>query len=402
MNGIRTSILLILCFLGFNGIQSNIFGHSSQSSYNNINVLDTRVNGRMVIGGINSQTISVLLQINTNSGLDAMGGATMVIGFDTSTISYKESPVKNLDYIFHNFCDGKYSLASVTRPMKDKIWINIDLPINHTNDGTIVAGGSDWTDVVTINFVIKNSRSLANVFWITNSVFWGIYDDDNITFWNIGQFQDALNIPLPVELSSFTATITNDKVVLEWWTLTEVDNYGFEIERSVDNYEWQKIGFLRGYGNSNSPKFYSYIDNQLNGGTIFRYRLKQIDTDGSYEFSEMIEVEFIPKNFALYQNYPNPFNPLTKIKYTIPVVIVPSEEQGKQSRFVTLKVYDVLGNEVATLVNEEKSAGTYELEFSTKGGSVSAGTGNDLSSGIYFYKLQAGDFIETKKMILMK
>ncbi|HEY6436512.1 MAG TPA: T9SS type A sorting domain-containing protein, partial [Ignavibacteriaceae bacterium] len=108
------------------------------------------------------------------------------------------------------------------------------------------------------------------------------------------------------------------------------------------------------------------------------------------------------KKFALYQNYPNPFNPLTKIKYTIPVVIVPSEEQGKQSRFVTLKVYDVLGNEVATLVNEEKSAGTYELEFSTKGGYVSAGTGTDLSSGIYFYKLQAGDFIETKKMIVIK
>ncbi|HEY6435531.1 MAG TPA: hypothetical protein VIY47_03000, partial [Ignavibacteriaceae bacterium] len=234
MKGIRTTILLILCFLGFNGIQLNVYGHSSQDSYNSLKILDTRVNGRIVVVGMNSQTISVLLQINTNSGLDAMGGATMVIGFDTSTISFKESPVKNLDYIFHNFCDGKYSPASVTRPMKDKIWINIDLPINHTNDGTIVAGGIDWTDVVTINFDVKDSRSLANVYWITNSVFWGIYDDDNITFWNTGQFQDALNIPLPVELSSFTATITDDKVVLEWWTITEVDNYGFEIDRSVD------------------------------------------------------------------------------------------------------------------------------------------------------------------------
>jgi hypothetical protein len=96
-------------------------------------------------------------------------------------------------------------------------------------------------------------------------------------------------------------------------------------------------------------------------------------------------------SFLLEQNYPNPFNPITKIEYRIP-----------NSEFVSLKVYDILGNEIATLVNEEKSAGEYEVEFSAKGGSASGGNAYDLPSGIYFYQLKAGGFIETKKMILMK
>jgi hypothetical protein len=104
----------------------------------------------------------------------------------------------------------------------------------------------------------------------------------------------------------------------------------------------------------------------------------------------------LPDRFYLYQNSPNPFNPSTIIKYTIPNVI------AKQSQFVTLKVYDVLGNEVATVVSEEKSAGTYEVEFSAKGGSASGGNATGLSSGVYFYKLKAGNFVETKKMILLR
>jgi len=113
----------------------------------------------------------------------------------------------------------------------------------------------------------------------------------------------------------------------------------------------------------------------------------------------MVSEELLLNNYGLEQNYPNPFNPSTKIKYTIPSVIA---SETKQSQLVSLKVYDVLGNEVATLVNEEKSAGNYEVNFSAKGGSASGGNAYSLSSGIYFYKLQAGNFTETKKMLLMK
>jgi hypothetical protein len=120
------------------------------------------------------------------------------------------------------------------------------------------------------------------------------------------------------------------------------------------------------------------------------YRLKQIDYDGSYEYSDVIEVTSSPLSFQLYQNYPNPFNPTTKIKFTIPQSPLPGGDG--RGGLVTLKVYDVLGNEVAILINEEKLAGTYEVEFDGAG----------LPSGIYFYKLQAGSFVETKNMMLMK
>ncbi len=125
-----------------------------------------------------------------------------------------------------------------------------------------------------------------------------------------------------------------------------------------------------------------FIDENVTSGT-YKYRLKQIDFDGSFTYSNEIEVEvdFTPKEFVLYQNYPNPFNPKTVISYQLPV-------NGN----VTLKVYDVLGNEVATLVNEEKQAGVYEVEFD----------GSSLASGMYLYKLQAGTFVQLKKMILIK
>ena len=120
--------------------------------------------------------------------------------------------------------------------------------------------------------------------------------------------------------------------------------------------------------------------------------MKQIDFDGTFTYSNEIEVEvdFTPKEFVLYQNYPNPFNPTTKIKYTIPQSVIARET--KQSHLVSLKVYDILGNEVATLVNEEKPAGSYEVEFSAI----------DLPSGIYFYQMKAGSFVKTKKMVLIK
>jgi len=191
---------------------------------------------------------------------------------------------------------------------------------------------------------------------------------------------------LPVELTSFSATTIGSLIKLSWSTSTEVNNYGFEIERKVGSpqsaiYNYEKIGFLNGNGNSNSPKSYSYQDNSISAGK-YSYRLKQIDNDGQFEYSEVIEIDLgLPTEYELTQNYPNPFNPSTKISWQSPV-----------SSHQTLKVYDVLGNEVATLVNEYKPAGSYEVTFDA----------SSLSSGIYLYKIQSGNFIQTKKMILIK
>ncbi len=191
---------------------------------------------------------------------------------------------------------------------------------------------------------------------------------------------------VPVELTSFTANVNGNNVLLNWQTATEVNNYGFEIQRSAfsdQRSEWNTIGFVKGNGTSNSPKEYSFTDIVSQSGK-YSYRLKQIDIDGSYKYSDIVEVNIgTPEKFELSQNYPNPFNPSTTIEYSIPKNSVQN---------VQLKIYDVLGREVATLVNGKQEAGRYKVKFNA----------NNLPSGIYFYTLRAGDFVATKKMILLK
>ncbi len=194
------------------------------------------------------------------------------------------------------------------------------------------------------------------------------------------------DVPLPVELSSFTSSVTERNVYLKWSTLTEINNSGFDIERSFVNNtgmnEWIKAGSVRGYGNSNTTMNYFYEDRGLASGK-YNYRLKQIDYNGNFEYYELSEeaVIGVPEKYFLSQNYPNPFNPVTHLEFGI-----------SNPGFVSLKVYDILGNEVASLVNEDKLAGFYTVEF----------TGEAFASGIYYYKLTAGSFNETKKMFLVK
>ncbi|HRI45527.1 MAG TPA: T9SS type A sorting domain-containing protein [Ignavibacteriaceae bacterium] len=192
--------------------------------------------------------------------------------------------------------------------------------------------------------------------------------------------------PLPVELTSFTASVVESKVILNWQTATEVNNYGFEIERSTQpQSNWQYLGFIQGHGNSNSIINYSFIDDNLIDGK-YSYRLKQIDNDGNFSYSETLNVEVgdLPISFDLSQNYPNPFNPTTKINFAVPL--------SASNSFVKLKVYDVTGREITTLLYEQKPSGEYEVVFN----------GNELSSGVYFYKLTINDFVSTKKLILLK
>ena len=191
---------------------------------------------------------------------------------------------------------------------------------------------------------------------------------------------------LPVELNGFTASVIDNSVQLEWNTATEVNNYGFDVERKSEKSEWAKIGFVAGSGNSNSPKSYSYTD-QPGGGISFSYRLKQIDNDGAYKYYDAITVKLVGSDKAeLMQNNPNPFNPSTSIKYYIP-----------QAMDVTIKIYDVLGREVTTLINKQATTGYHVVYWNGRDS-----YGRSVASGVYLYRLTAGTFSETKKMNLLK
>ncbi len=193
--------------------------------------------------------------------------------------------------------------------------------------------------------------------------------------------------PVPVQLVFFTANLFGNNIIIEWKTASEKNNAGFNLERKINLYqdEWKDINYIAGSGTTSEPVDYSYVDNLTDviKKGIVSYRLRQVDFDGTYTHSSIInvEVDLLPENYTLMQNYPNPFNPGTVISYQLPL-----------SSNVTLEVYDILGNKIAVIVNEFKEAGNYEISFDAEG----------LSSGIYFYSLHAGDFSQVKKMLLMR
>ena len=191
---------------------------------------------------------------------------------------------------------------------------------------------------------------------------------------------------VPVELSSFTAENIDNEVVLKWQTATETNNSGFEVERSQNSTlkgqnNWMKISFIEGRGTSTEKADYVFKDKITVPGK-YLYRLKQIDFDGTVSYSQEVEVEVTsPKEFALYQNYPNPFNPSTTIKFALP-----------EKANIEISVYNSLGEKVADVFVGELSEGFHEVEF----------TASNLSSGIYFYRLESDKFVSVKKMIIIK
>ncbi|MBK8551555.1 MAG: CHRD domain-containing protein [Ignavibacteria bacterium] len=193
-----------------------------------------------------------------------------------------------------------------------------------------------------------------------------------------GQFNEG---PLPVELSAFTSNILKDKVTLNWSTSIEINNAGFDIERSSAESEWIKTGSVAGNGSTISIKNYSFSE-RLNSGK-YNYRIKQTDFNGNFTYFNLTdEVEVgMPNKYSLSQNYPNPFNPVTKIDFELP-------DDGK----ISLVVYDISGRVVSTLINEFKTAGYHTVDF----------TASNLASGIYFYMIGAGDFQMTRKMMILK
>ncbi|MCK6605257.1 MAG: T9SS type A sorting domain-containing protein [Ignavibacteriaceae bacterium] len=187
---------------------------------------------------------------------------------------------------------------------------------------------------------------------------------------------------LPVELTSFTASSANNQVLLNWQTATEINNYGFEIQRKTEGSDFTVIGFKNGKGTTQEPQNYFFTDDVQNvsSGKV-TYRLKQIDLDGRFSFSNEIEVDIVPSDLMLSQNYPNPFNPSTSITFAVP---------GEGN--VNLSVYDVNGNLVSELVNQQLKGGMHSVNFNASA----------LSSGVYFYALKFGGLTVTKSMLLMK
>jgi hypothetical protein len=351
-------------------------------------VFATSVNGRFIVVKSSKSSLSVLLQINTDSGKDDMGGATIVISFDKNVLAFSSEPVADKDYKFLNFSSGNYNNATVTKPLSDKLWINIDLPKENNNKGTVVSGSSGWTDVVTLNFDVKNPSDTAMVKWLQSNVFWQVYDADNTNSWSVGKFTNLVNAPVQVELLSFTAILLdNSNIQLDWSTISYADNYGYDIEKTdKDTISWQKIGFVESKNILNTPVNYSFIDNQVNSSSNLKYRLKSVNNDATYTILKEIEFLTSPETFELAQNYPNPFNPSTKINYTLP-----SNVNDQMSK-VTLKVYDILGIEITTLVDELQAVGHHEVEFKA----------DNLASGVYIYRIETPAFSATKKMILLR
>jgi photosystem II stability/assembly factor-like uncharacterized protein len=266
-----------------------------------------------------------------------------------------------------------------------KTWINkfkckfniYDVSFSDANNGVAVGnymlrttnGGETW-----ITEIISTRNTLRGVCIV-----------DALTGWVVGEngtiFHTTNGGGVPVELNSFTASANGKEVTLSWSTATELNNQGFEVQRKFGSNEFVAIGSVRGHGTTTSPNNYTYIDKLTDAGKYF-YRLKQIDFGGKYEYSLTVEVNWSPfTSYKLDQNFPNPLNPSTTIGFGIP-------EKGN----VRLSVLNILGEEIKILLNEEKEAGYHSIEFNA----------SDLPSGVYFYKLVSKDFVNTKKMILVK
>ncbi len=219
---------------------------------------------------------------------------------------------------------------------------------------------------------------------------YGIVSYGRYGYADTSNFVTILVLATPVELTSFRCTISSNKIILLWLTATETNNRGFEVERKLagdtlppynENEGWQKIGFVEGNGTTTSEHSYTFSDTDVLTGK-YLYRLKQIDLDGHLEYSNEIEAEITaPDKYFLEQNYPNPFNPATSIGYSL-----------KNDGFVSLKIYNILGQEAADLVHKNQKAGYYTVSFNA----------SELPSGVYIYTLSASGYMAGRKMLLIR
>jgi len=269
---------------------------------------------------------------------------------------------------------GGIGSASFTYP--NDSWFQVTVLVNlDINQGTLIVDGN----AVTVWQWTLGATGSGCPLRLAAVDFKGAASTDEMYIDNFGIIDFYL---IPVELTSFSGSVDNEgKVILRWTTATELNNLMFEIERKSDTEPYHTIGYIEGKGSTTEPQDYIYVDETTATGKYF-YRLKQIDFIGSYEYSDEVEIDVKgPLVFLLEQNYPNPFNPSTNIKFSIP-------ESGN----IKLAVYNVVGEEVAVLAEGITEAGFYDVIFNA----------SSLPSGVYLYKLQSANSVETRKMMLLK
>ncbi len=354
----------------FNGIENSTADFSGNHNFNSIYCMGT--------GGIKIYADNVL---EPTEGLaNIFHPDPQVLPPDTGYVnglvleeSIRDSSGKSGSFYVHLKNTGTANKSFNYNVTSKLGWV---IPITGS---TIQLAPFDW-DSVLVNYNIPETDSvLTDTLEIILSV-----NSEQITKANSYVNSIEFIEPVPVELTSFTAELIAGNVLLRWRTATELNNKGFEIERkNISQKEsWELNAYVGGAGTTSNPQNYSFLDKKIEDGETYCYRLKQIDYNGSYYYSNEVEIKtYLPYNFSLSQNFPNPFNPTTNIKYEVP-----------QKGFITIKVFNVLGKEITRLVNEEKPVGSYEIIFD----------GNDLPSGIYFYNIQSGNFNSTRKFILLK
>lgn len=329
---------------------------------------------------------------NYDVKIQIQGSVEFKLASSNITFNFNSFGLSNPSLLVAHHFDGiadpgtNYDLMTVTNPNLGVASINIFL--SGTRSAFASSVPTNWIDVATLRFTTTNPTLTSGLSFRSllpsNTVAYSCTGD-------FGTFQTfllavgtwfTLDNPLPVELSSFTAAVNQNKVALKWITKTEVNNYGFNVERSINEGEWNTLGFIEGHGNSNSPKEYSYSDKDLfAGGTKFQYRLKQVDADGQFKYSDIVEVEVVPTQYELSQNYPNPFNPSTSIRFSLP-----KETQLK------INIYNMLGELVETLAEGTYEAGYHKVTFNA----------SSLPSGAYVYRIESSDFVQVRKMVLIK
>jgi hypothetical protein len=388
---------------GLVGINQN---SSISNSYSSCTVSGSNTNIGGLIGDNNGGTVSQCYATGSVSGTNVVGGM-MGLNRNTTTVS-------------NNYCRGDVSRTSGSlTDFGSFCGYNSSASIQYSYaTGTVSCGGATTKGFVgtnssgtyTSNYFDSDASDQLSGIGATAKTTSEMKTQSTFTSWNFETIWeiaggDGVNYPrlqatpdpaLPVDLISFIAIKNDNAMTLKWTTSTELNNYGFEVERKILNHrsigslnqsadesmsQWTEIGFVEGHGTTNSPKSYTFIDGSAQGTVA--YRLKQIDRDGKFAYSQTVEVEIgsLPKEFALMQNYPNPFNPTTVISYQLPA-----------TSHVSLKVYDAIGREVATLVNEVKEGGYYSATFDA----------SKLSSGMYFARLTSSGNSKMRKLVLMK
>jgi hypothetical protein len=348
-------------------------------------MLGTTVDGRFLVLTNNGTTYSVKVQFRVDVAM-GLGGTTVKFSYDDVNLSIPATPAAGVDYSFAAFSGGSYSTATLTKA-GNVLSINTEY---NGDPGTGTPVNTSYTDVVTINFTTLIEGGNADLHWTQLEIL-----GDDYVQWTNGTFPDENTDPLPVQLTAFTASLTQqaNAVQLKWTTASEMNNYGYTVQRkSGSDVEFAdlKDAFIAGKGTTVEPQAYSYRDNTVTKSGTYTYRLKQQDMDGTIHNTQSVIVqvtltdvaEVAPKVFQLMQNYPNPFNPSTQVKFSV-----------ESTMRATVKVYNMLGEEVATMFDGIAEAGRYYVAtFNATG----------LASGVYFYRLATEQKTDVKRLLLVR